>query len=671
MNDAPTALNDNYSVNEDSTLTVIAPGVLGNDSDVDNDLLLAVVVNGAAHGSLSFNADGSFTYTPNANYNGLDTFTYKPYNGTAFGNVATVTITVNPVNDPPIANIDLYPTPEDTALIVPAASGVLANDTDIDGDPLTAVLVSQPSHGTVTLNADGSFTYTPSANFNGTDIFLYQANDGQLNSAPVPVTIIVSPVNDAPVANNDSYNVLEDGVLNVSAPGVLVNDSDIDSPVITAVLVSNPSHGTLTLNSDGSFTYTPTPLYNGPDTFTYQASDGSLNSATATVNITVKAVNHQPIAINDSYSVNEDATLTVPATGVLANDIDADGDTLTASLVSGPSHGALSLNPDGSFTYTPATNYNGSDSFIYVANDGMTNSASATVNITINPVNDAPVAVNDSYSINEDTTLTVPANGVLANDTDVDGDTLKAVLVATTTNGSLTLNQDGSFTYTPNTNYNGVDTFTYKANDGTVDGNVATVTITVNAINDPPIAVNDVYTINEDTTLTTTAVTGVLANDTDVDSTNLTASVVTNPSHGSLTFSNDGSFIYTPVANYNGTDSFTYQASDSQTNSTTATVTITINPVNDAPVAQNDFYTIAEDTALTITAPGVLGNDTDVDGDPLTASVVTGPSHGALTLNSNGSFTYTPATNYNGPDTFTYKASDASLSSDRRQSLSP
>src|SRR5205823_6481822 len=169
--------------------------------------------------------------------------------------------------------------------------------------------------------------------------------------------------------------------------------------------------------------------------------------------------------------------------------------------------------------------------------------------------------------------------------------------------------------------------------------------------NTPPAADNDAYGTNEDTTLTVAAP-GVLANDTDADGDALTAAVVNGPSHGTLTLNANGSFTYTPSANYNGADSFTYKASDGQAFSNVATVSITVTPVNDPPVAANDGYTTPEDTALNVTAPGLLGNDTDVDGDSLTAVVIGGPSHGTLTLNANGSFTYTPATAYTGPDSF-------------------
>ncbi|NOG48609.1 MAG: tandem-95 repeat protein [Chloroflexi bacterium] len=323
-------------------------------------------------------------------------------------NVATVTITVNPVNDAPVAVDDAYATDEDTALNV-AAPGVLTNDTDVDGDTLTAVLVVGPTNGTLTLNGDGSFIYTPNANFNGSDTFTYKANDGTADSNVATVTITVNPVNDAPVAVDDAYTTDEDTALNIAAPGVLTNDTDIDGDTMTAVLVVGPTNGTLTLNGDGSFIYTPNAGFNGSDSFTYRASDGTLLSNIATVTLNVGAVNEAPVAVDDAYTTDEDTALNIAAPGVLTNDTDIDGDTLTAVLVVGPTNGTLTLATSGSFTYTPDAGFNGSDSFTYKANDGTADSNVATVTITVNPVNDAPVAVNDAYATDEDTALNVAA----------------------------------------------------------------------------------------------------------------------------------------------------------------------------------------------------------------------------------------------------------------------
>ena len=263
---------------------------------------------------------------------------------------------------------------------------MLANDTDIDGDPITAILVDSPAHGTLSLNSDGSFTYTPALNYNGPDSFTYKANDGLADSPTnATVSITVTPVNDPPgtsggIVADDAYTTPEDTTLTVVAPGVLANDTDIDGDPITAILVDSPAHGTLSLNSDGSFTYTPALNYNGPDSFTYKANDGLADSPTnATVSITVTPVNDPPgtsggIVADDAYTTPEDTTLTVIAPGVLANDTDIDGDPITAILVDSPAHGTLSLNSDGSFTYTPALNYNGPDSFTYKANDGLADS---------------------------------------------------------------------------------------------------------------------------------------------------------------------------------------------------------------------------------------------------------------------------------------------------------
>ncbi|MBX3406080.1 MAG: tandem-95 repeat protein [Phycisphaeraceae bacterium] len=571
---------------------------------------------------------------------------------------------------PPVAVSDIYSTPEDTTLNV-AAPGVLANDFDPNpGDTITAVLVSNPSNGVLTFNANGSFTYTPNLNYNGLDTFTYRAVDqGGLLSNIATVTITVTPVNDPPVAVNDAYSTPEDTVLNIAAPGVLANDTDIDGPFpLNAVLVATTTNGSLTLNANGSFTYTPNLNYNGPDTFTYRARDGAglLSDNIATVTITVTPVNDPPVAVNDAYSVNEDTTLNVNAAqGVLANDTDIDGPfPLTAVLATTTSNGSLTLNANGSFTYTPNLNFNGIDTFTYRARDGAgAESAPATVTITVIPQPDPPVAVDDAYSTPEDTPLVVAAPGVLANDTDPDGPMpVAALLVSGVSNGSLTLNLNGSFTYTPNPNFNGIDTFTYRCRDETnlQSANVATVTITVTPVNDPPVAVNDAYSTAEDTPLTINAP-GVLANDTDIDGPlPLTAVLATSPSNGSVTLNANGSFTYTPSLNFNGIDTFTYRARDGLgAESAPATVTITVTPVNDPPIAVNDAYSTPEDTVLNIAAPGVLANDTDIDGPfPLTAQLVSTTSNGSLTLNANGSFTYTPNLNYNGPDTFTYRARD-------------
>lgn len=656
QNKAPVAQNDAYSTPEDTVLTISAPGVLANDSDPDGNALTAVLVSNPTQGTLTFNPNGGFTYRPNTNYVGGDSFTYRANDGKTNSGIATVTITVTPVNDLPLARNDQYTTSEDTVLTI-AAPGVLSNDSDADGDTLTAIIASQPGNGSVSLSANGGFTYTPNTDFNGTDSFTYRANDGEANSGLATVTIAVTPVNDAPIAQNDAYTMNENAVLTISAPGVLANDSDADGNPLTSVLISGATNGVLSLNADGSFSYTPNTNYNGTDTFTYYANDGTVNSGVAVVSITVLPLNDPPVARDDQYSTLEDTALMITAPGVLANDTDPDDDPLTAILATGPTNGVLALSSNGGFIYTPNTNFNGVDAFTYRADDGVTYSTVATVTITVSGINDAPVVRDDQYSTPEDTVLAIAAPGVLVNDSDPDGDALVTVLVSAPTNGLLVLNPNGSFAYTPTTNFNGSDVFTYRANDGQLDSDIATVTISVTGTNDAPIAQNDQYVTIEDTALTILAP-GVLANDSDADGDLLTAVLASGPTNGTLTLNSDGAFNYVPNTNFTGVDAFTYRAHDGVLSSAIATVTITVTPVNDPPIARDDAYSVDEDTILTIVTPGVLGNDTDPDGDLLAAVLVSSPANGVLVLNSNGGFVYTPNTEFNGVDAFTYLAHD-------------
>ncbi len=651
VNDAPIAEDDTYSTLED---TPISDDVSVNDSDVDHPIVVTTTpVTPPANGTLVLNADGTFTYTPNPDFNGIDSFEYEICDGgnPALCDTATVTINVDSVNDAPIAVDDTETTPEDTDLV----SDVLPNDSDVDGDPLTATVVTAPVNGTLVLNPDGTYTYTPNANYNGTDSFEYEICDGGIPELcdTAIVNITIESVNDAPIAVDDAYSTLEDTPI---SDDVSVNDSDVDHPVVvTTTPVTPPVNGTLILNADGTFTYTPNPDFNGVDSFEYEICDGGTPALcdTATVTIDVGAINDAPIAVDDAETTQEDTPF---SSDVIPNDSDVDGDPLTATVVTAPVNGTLVLNPDGTYTYTPNPHYNGTDSFEYEICDGGTPELcdTAIVNIIIESVNDAPVTVDDAYTTSEDTPLT---DNVTLNDSDVDHP-----LVVTTTpvtppaNGTLVLNADGTFTYTPNPDFNGTDSFEYEICDG---GNpplcdTAMVVITVDAVNDAPIAVDDTETTQEDTDI----ISDVLPNDSDVDNDPLTASVVTAPANGTLVLNPDGTYTYTPNANYNGTDSFEYEICDGGTPELcdTAIVNIIIESVNDAPVTIDDAYTTSEDTPL---MDNVTLNDVDVD-HPLvvTTTPITGTTNGTLILNADGTFTYTPNPDFNGTDSFEYEICD-------------
>jgi VCBS repeat-containing protein len=669
----PDAVDDVYSVDEDGTLSVaFSDGVLANDTVTEGQSLSAAIVSGPTNGTLSLGDDGSLMYVPNANFNGSDTFTYSATDDAGDSDVATVTITVNAVNDKPTAANDSFPVGEDTTLTIGAASGLLMNDADLDGDTLTPTVTLQPLHGTLVLNGDGSFTYTPEANYNGLDGFSYLVSDGTDTSDVASATIVVSPANDLPVGVNDEYTTEEDTPLEIAAPGVLVNDTDVDGDALASILVNPPQHGSVTLSADGSLIYTPAANFNGVDAFSYLANDGSGDSDATAVTINVTPVNDMPTLTADSYSTEEDTLLTIDAAaGVLANDSDADGDPMTLSLVDGPINGGLMLNTDGSFSYTPNANFHGTDTFTYQVTDGTVTTDPTTVTIEVASVNDAPIAAADGYSLAEDTSLVVEVTaGVLHNDSDVDGDPMTAAVVAAPANGTLTLNADGSFNYVPNANWSGSDSFTYQATDGLLNSEATTVTIDVTPVNDAPVSAADEYNTAEDVPLTVSAEEGVLANDSDADGDTMTVSLVSGTTNGALTLNADGSFNYVPNANFNGSDSFVYQATDGTVTADPTTVTIDICPANDAPTTADDAYSLDEETTLTVDAlTGVLANDSDIDGDSLTASVVSGPTNGSVTLNADGSFSYVPNANFSGADSFVYAASDGSLQTQATVSL--
>ena len=395
----------------------------------------------------------------------------------------------------------------------------------------------------------------------------------------------------APTDTNAATNAVNENAPNGTAVGITVsaNDADATNNAISYSLDDNaagrfavhPTTGAVTV-ADGTLLDYETATSH---TIIVRAtsSDGSFSTRTFTINV-VNTNDNTPTASNDNYSVNEEGTLNVAAAGLLTNDSDLDGDSLTAALVSGPSNGSLVLNSNGSFAYTPNANFFGTDTFTYKATDGSTNSNAATVAITVHEINDNPVANDEAYDTNEDNAV---SGNVLNNDTDPDNndgllgnnDNLIAVLDAGPSHGSLTLNSDGSFNYTPDRDFFGVDSFVYHAVDSDGDvSQVSTVTINVHEFNAAPIATSDSVAMDQNTTLTV-AVPGLLENDSDVDGDVLQAQLVAGPKHGVITLSADGSFAYSPDSAFSGTDSFTYQTTDGRLRSTVTTVTITVRAI--------------------------------------------------------------------------------------------
>ncbi len=555
----------------------------------------------------------------------------------------------------------------DTDLIV--VTGLGSTETPGVADSITVTAMSGASEdtsyaGTVTFSSsDGGATLPPDYTFDGSEgHHSFSVTFATRGPQSVTVTDTVTGsltdtasttvLNQAPTAVTDAKTVLENAAS--TAIDVLANDTDPDGDSLIVTLASNPPHGTATVDGGGTGVhYTPDLNYSGPDSFTYNISDGNGGVDTGTVNVTVTHVNQAPTAVTDAKTVLENAAST--AIDVLANDTDPDGDSLIVTLASNPPHGTATVDGGGTGVhYTPDLNYSGPDSFTYNISDGNGGVDTGTVNVTVTHVNQAPTAVTDAKTVLENAAST--AIDVLANDTDPDGDSLIVTLASNPPHGTATVDGGGTGVhYTPDLNYSGPDSFTYNISDGNGGVDTGTVNVTVTHVNQAPTAVTDAKTVLENAA--STAI-DVLANDTDPDGDSLIVTLASNPPHGTATVDGGGTGVhYTPDLNYSGPDSFTYNISDGNGGVDTGTVNVTVTHVNQAPTAVTDAKTVLENAAST--AIDVLANDTDPDGDSLIVTLASNPPHGTATVDGGGTGVhYTPDLNYSGPDSFTYNISD-------------
>jgi hypothetical protein len=381
--------------------------------------------------------------------------------------------------NPPVANPDTVYVPS-WNMPYTSSLNVLSNDI---GSGLTASLFQNGANGTFVLDPGGTFTYTPNPGYIGFDSFRYEVSnaDGKSNVATVQLYMDI-----VAVGNPDTYSTPFDTGLNIIAPGVIANDTDADGMLMGAYLDTSTSHGTLGWGNagDGSFFYFPDQGFHGTDQFTYLPWDGQFVGFPTTVTITVDPPpNTVPFADYDYYDTFVDTPLTINAPGVLSNDTDAENDLIEVTNVLGPSHGTGAIQPDGTLTYTPNPGFTGDDFISYIPYDGKNYGNQVTAMISV-AANHVPVAADDHYTVKLGEDLTISALGVLANDTDADNDALTAFPdIDHTIFGDITINADGSFTYHPfggpNSSYIGDDTFTYGVFDGTKNGNIATITITI------------------------------------------------------------------------------------------------------------------------------------------------------------------------------------------------
>ncbi|WP_164503463.1 Ig-like domain-containing protein [Pleionea sediminis] len=614
VNNPPVAQDIIAEGQEDSPLDVLVVA-----TDEDGDPLTYVIVTEPENGTLT--GDGpNYVYTPDPGFTGTDTFEFIASDGQDNSNVATATLEIIEVNNPPVAEDLFVNGPEDTSVDI----NVVA--TDEDGDPLTYIIVTEPENGTLT--GDGpNYVYTPDPGFTGIDTFEFIASDGEDNSNVATATVEINAGNNPPIAQSSLVEGQEDTPLNIT-----VNATDADGDSLTYQVISGPENGTLT--GDGpNFVYTPNLNFSGSDSFTFIANDGQADSNTATITINVADLNSPPVAEDLVFEGLEDTPLDVT---VVASD--SDNDPLTYIIVTQPENGTLT--GDGpNYIYTPDPGFVGTDSFEFIASDGQDNSNVATATIEVLEVNVAPIAQNDSFEVDVNSSFFINLTA-----TDGDGDPLTYTIVSQP-NGSLFGSGNGYF-YTPPFNFTGTDTFTFKVNDGLVDSNIATITINVIELNEAPVAQDATFDVVVDTPKDIT----VVATDGDNDS--LTYSITSQPSQGVLTGVGPN-YVYTPNSGFSGTDSFSFKANDGQVDSNIATVTLNVAPFeNTPPVVEDDQFIGFQDTPLEFTV-----RYSDADGDPLTFSIVGGPFFG--TISGDGpTYIYTPGPGFFGTDLIEVQAND-------------
>ena len=667
VNETPVASDASFSGSEDIAYNGAVPAAIDGDG---NPLTYAVVGGSAVGGSVVVNTNGTFTFTPTANFNGNATFQYVANDGTVNSVAKTVTISFAPVNDAPVASADgPYAVGEDGTLSVPAATGVLVGDVDVDTVGLTAILLSGPAHATsFSLNTNGAFNYTPAANFSGVDTFVYRAFDGAAFSNPIVVTINVTATNDLPVATSASFSATEDVAYNGAVPAA----TDAEGSALTYTVVGGTVvGGAVVLNTNGTFTFTPTANFSGAASFQYVANDGSANSAAQTITLNFGAVNDAPVALDGVLAASEDGGAFMIDVASLISDVETADAGLTVTASVSPSEGTVSV-LGTVITFTPAANFNGAASISYTVSDGAL-SDTATIAVTVAAANDVPVATGASFSATED----VAYNGAVPAATDAEGSALTYALVpSSAVGGSVVVNTNGTFTFTPTPNFNGAASFQYVANDGLLDSAAQTITLNFGAVNDAPVALDGVLAANEDGGPVMIDVASLIS-DVETADAGLTVTASVSPSEGTVSVL--GTVItFTPAANFNGAASISYTVSDGGPLSDTGTIAVTVAAANDAPVAVASTLSASEDAAsvqITLSASDVDAGDavtsftlgtlpasgTFYSDAALTVTVGTGS---VLTATGGAATIYfKPNANLNGPVTFNYTASDGDNSS--------
>ncbi|MDW1940663.1 tandem-95 repeat protein [Vibrio sp. Vb0599] len=644
VDDAPVSGNLAYSVDEDGSIRLSQEQLLSQASDVEGDALTASNLSVDGNATVTQNDDGSFTITPDADFNGDIDISFDISDGTNTVQ-ATADLTVNPINDLPVPQDQQFSVEEDGTLQFTDAD-LLAGATDIEGDDLSVTGISyEGTDGVLTDNGDGTYSFAPNENFNGDVNFSFDVSDGT-GTVSANVDVSVTPVNDPPVAGSTSYTVHEDNSITISDAQLLANSSDLEGDVSIDSVSYSGSDGVLQINGDGTYTFSPNENFNGEVTLDVVVADEEGATDATTAGITVLEVNDPPVAGPTSYTIDEDSVLTFSESQVLLNASDVEGDVELVGISYDGPDGIFTVNDDGTCSFAPNENFNGQVQLDVTIRDEDGAEVDTVINVNVLPINDAPVSGDLAYSVDEDGAITLSQEQLLSQASDIEGDDLTASDLTVDGNATVTANDDGSFTITPDADFNGDIDIQFNITDGT-DTIQATADLTVNPVNDLPVPQDQQFSVEEDGTLQFTDA-DLLAGATDIDGDNLTVDGISyTGSDGVLTDHGDGTYTFAPNENFNGDVSFSFGVSDG-TETVPANVDVSVTPVNDPPVAGSTSYTVDEDNAITISDEQLLANSSDVEGAVSIDSVTYSGTDGVFQDNGDGTYTFMPNENFSG-----------------------
>ncbi|WP_274001210.1 tandem-95 repeat protein [Vibrio parahaemolyticus] len=637
------------AIEEDGgSITITTEELLSNVDDEDKDTLsVENLIIDKGNGTLVDNGDGTWTFTPQIDDDTEVSFTFDIIDDEDLVVSGSANLDILPINDAPNAENDVITTEEDTAVTI----DVLVNDSDVEGDALSIQSASVPSEqGSVDI-VDGKLVFTPAENFNGEATITYIVTDGDLTDE-AKVSVTVTPVNDSPVAVDDTTSIQEDTAVTID---VLTNDTDVDGDKLSIESASVPKEQGTVEVVDGKLVFTPAENFNGDAEVTYTVTDGQLTDE-AKVTVTVNPVNDAPtIKVDAVESITEDAVSTDTVVATLeVVDTDTPEDQLTVSLENNSNGYFVLVGDEVKLTQAGVDAVNNDElnlkdlTISASVSDGVNPTANGSDSLIVNRVNDAPTvenAIADQVLSEDFDAYTIDLNEVFK-------DTDSSLEFSASGNNSIQISiVNGVATITPTADWNGKETITFTAKDPSNESVSQTVDFTVAPVVDIEA---DSANVVEDTP----TIISVLGNDT-FESTDKVVSLdaENGPKNGTVIVNNDGTVTYTPNDNYVGKDTFTYIVTSGGVSEST-TVEVNVTPVNDAPVAKDDIATTQEDTAVTI---DVLPNDTDVDGDKLSIESVSVPKEQGTVEVVDGKLVFTPAENFNGDAEITYTVTDGAL----------